>query len=232
MLDGTRKVVRFNWPKYVAGALCVVAAWAWTAVGLAAAVLLWIAASAALSWTITSLIATWWVYDHRRIYDLVGCELGPVGRYAAVHAGFDDATAHLVRSFGYEPDTVVDLQVASRGSLGRARSETIARRPTTCTLPIRTASLDSIFMTFAVHEVRPARDQEALFCELHRVLAPGGRLVVTEHMLDAANVGAYGPGALHFQPAARWTHRARSVRFNLVSDVRLTPFVRRLVWQR
>jgi SAM-dependent methyltransferase len=234
VLDGTRKVVRFNWPKYVA-AVAVVAAsvrWAVWRPPFPGSVLLWLVATAATIWTCSSLVATWWVYDHKRIYDLVGAELGPVGRYAAVHAGFDDATPHLERSIGYGPVAVADLQVRPRGSLRRARDLPMAHDRAPGPLPIRTAALDSVFLTFAIHEVRPREDQLALFAELHRVLVPGGRLVVTEHMLDPANLGVFGPGALHFQRAENWRRRARETRFDLVTDDRLTPFVRRLVWQR
>jgi SAM-dependent methyltransferase len=233
-LDGTMKVVRFNWPKYLAVVLVVTVAWGWTVSHLAAVglVLLWGVAAAATIWTTTSLIATWWVYDHRRIYDLVGVGLGSVGRYAAAHAGFDDATRHLERTIGYAPVAVVDLQVIPRRSLRRARSDLASLRGITSLLPFQSGSLDTIFITFAAHEVRPLHDQRALFKELHRVLAAGGRLVVTEHMLDSANVGVYGPGAFHFQRAARWLRRASEVRFKLVGDDHKTPFVRRFVWQK
>jgi SAM-dependent methyltransferase len=233
LLDGTVKVVRFNWPKYVAVLLIVAAASAWTASNLyvTGSFLLWGVAAAAAILTSTSLAATWWVYDHKRIYDLVCIGLGSVGSYAAVHAGFDDASPHLERSIGYEPVAVVDLQVTPRGSLRRARIEPLSRRAGIRSLPFESGSLDTIFMTFAAHEVRPLPDQRALFAELQRVLGSGGRLVVTEHMLDRATVAVYGPGALHFQPAMTWMRRAREQRFDLVKDDRLTPFVRRLVWQ-
>jgi len=234
IFDGTMKVVRFNWPKYVAVVLIVAAAWGWTVshFSVVGFVLLWGVAAAATIWAATSLIATWWVYDHRRIYDLVGLGLGSVGSYATVHAGFDDATPHLERTIGYEPVAVVDLHVVPKASLRRARSEPASPGGGTSSLPLDSRSLDTIFMTFAAHEVRPLHDQRALFKELHRVLASGGRLVVTEHMLDGANVGVYGPGALHFQPAERWMRRASETRFQLVDDDHLTPFVRRLVWQQ
>jgi hypothetical protein len=50
-------------------------------------------------------------------------------------------------------------------------------------------------------------------------------------MLDKANVGVFGLGALHFQRAAKWLRRASEMRFQLVDDDYLTPFVRRLVWK-
>lgn len=62
----TANVIRFNWPKYfgamalAAGALVAVEdgapSWA-LAVGLPGGF-----------WTLTSLGATWWVYDHGKVY--------------------------------------------------------------------------------------------------------------------------------------------------------------------
>lgn len=234
LCDGTWKVVRFNWPKYAAVAAALAVACAWTTARLPAAgsVVLWTVAGAGTLWTGTSLLATWWVYDHVHVYDHVSSGLGPVGRYATVHSGFDDATRPLECSVGHGAVAVVDLHVVPRGSLRRARGAPAPGRGSRGTLPVESASLDSIFMTFAIHEVRSIEDQRALFCELHRVLAPGGRLIITEHLRDAANLGAFGPGALHFQPRSRWAARAREARFELVLEDRVTPFVRRLAWQR
>ena len=41
------------------------------------------------------------------------------------------------------------------------------------------------------------------FRELKRVLAPGGRVIVTEHLRDLANIAAYSIGAWHFHQRAR-----------------------------
>ncbi|MEZ5164943.1 MAG: hypothetical protein R2695_00080, partial [Acidimicrobiales bacterium] len=68
--------------------------------------------------------------------------------------------------------------------------------------------------------------------ELRRVLRPDGRLIVTEHLRDIANVAVYGPGAFHFQPAGTWIDRAAEAGFELASDVSITPFVHRMLWNR
>lgn len=102
----------------------------------------------------------------------------------------------------------------------------------TVVLPLAAGSLDTIFLTFAVHEVRRLDDQRSLYRELGRVLRPGGRLVVTEHLRDAANLTVFGPGAWHFQRGSVWRSRALEAGLRCEQEESITPFVRRLVWTR
>jgi hypothetical protein len=42
----------------------------------------------------------------------------------------------------------------------------------------------------------------------------------------------YGPGALHFQPLATWYARAAEAGLTQANQMSITPFVRRVVFQR
>lgn len=233
---GTAAVIRFNWPKYVAVVILVAAAIAATLAGLPRPLtaVLWLAGGTGLVWTASSVGATWWIYDHRRVYDRVGEGLGRVGDWASVHVGFDDATSRLASIVGQDPVAVIELSMHASPSLRRARATqshaTDSGAPTT--LPVATSTLDSVFVTFAAHEIRDRAAQGELFGELRRVLRPDGRLIVTEHLRDIANVAVYGPGAFHFQPAGTWIDRAAEAGFELASDVSITPFVHRMLWNR
>jgi SAM-dependent methyltransferase len=236
---GTVTVVRFNWPKYAAVAALLAGAAAARRAGAPPVVgaALGLSGALGLVWSVTSLVATWWVYDHRRVYDRLALGLGDAGAWASVHAGFDEATPRLVRALRSEPVAVVELSVPARPSLRRARAggraaPAGARPATTGALPLASSSLDSVFVTFAAHEIRDRAGQRALFAELRRALRPGGRLVVTEHARDLANASVYGPGALHFQRAAVWTDRAAEAGFEPLGGVGVTPFVRRMAWRR
>jgi SAM-dependent methyltransferase len=238
-LAGTAAIVRFNWPKYLAVAVFLTAGSRSRALGLPGAVTVGLVAAGALGalWSVTSLTASWWVYDHARVYDRVPAGLGGLGDWAAVHAGFDDATAHAARITGRGPAAVVELAVHGRSSLRRARAggdgpPVTAEPVRPGDLPLGSASLDTILVTFAAHEVRDRRDQRALFAELLRVLRPGGRLVITEHLRDGANLAVFGPGAFHFQTEATWVARAGEAGLVPLGDVTITPFVRRMVWRR
>jgi SAM-dependent methyltransferase len=235
-MAGTVTVVRFNWPKYLGVlALPAIAAIASTA-GTPEPVpgTLWAAGVPGLAWTITSLVSTWWVYDHRHVYGQLAAGLGEIGAWAAVHAGFDESAPALRASAGRPPVCVVELALPPGPSLRRARRR--RRDPAAAgsvdAIPLAAGSLDSVFVTFAAHEVRDPAAQRALFAELRRVLRPGGRLVITEHPRDLANIAVYGPGALHFQPLATWHARAAEAGLTLDSDAAITPFVRRLVYRR
>jgi SAM-dependent methyltransferase len=233
---GTMTVVRFNWPKYLAAGALLLAAAAAGRLGLPGQIcsVLWLGGVLGAIWTATSLAATWWVYDRCRVYQQVATNLGPIGDWATVHCGFDDATPGLAEEIGYGPVQVVDLAIGSSASLRRARRHELAGagRHQGEAPALAPGSLDSIFVTFAAHEVRDPADQQALFSELSRALRTGGRLVITEHLRDLANVAVYGPGALHFQRAAIWRARAAEAGLSPESHRRITPFVHRVEWTR
>jgi SAM-dependent methyltransferase len=235
-LAGTATVVRFNWPKYL-GVLALVAAAA--AVDLAQAprparALAWLVCVPAITWTVASLAATWWVYDHRRVYEQLTAGLADAGKWAVVHAGFDESLPALRNAIGHPPAAVAQIAVRPGPTLRRARRRNrraVAGVPVN-DLSLGAGSLDSVWVTFAVHEVRDLDAQRALFSSLRLALRPGGRLIITEHPRDAANVAVYGPGALHFQPLATWHARAAEAGLSAQSRLRITPFVQRLVYQR
>ena len=99
-------------------------------------------------------------------------------------------------------------------------------------IALATGSLDSIFLTFAAHEVRDLAGQRALFSDLRKALRPGGQLVITEHLRDVANFAVYGPGAMHFQPLATWQARAAEAELPIDGHATITPFVHRIVCRR
>jgi SAM-dependent methyltransferase len=239
-VEGTAQVVRFNWPKYLSAAAIVASAVIASIVGAPELVvdLLWAACTPGLTWTVTSLVATWWVYDHRRVYEQLTAGLAGVGEWAAVHAGFDRSAAVLRASIGRHPAAVAEIAVAPGPSLRRARrlsghpAAGPPARGLAGGLPLAQGSLDSIFITFAVHEVRDLAGQRALFGELRDALRPGGRLVITEHPRDLATFAVYGPGATHFQPLATWLARAAEAGLSIDGHATITPFVHRIVCRR
>lgn len=228
----TTKVILFNWPKYLAALAVATAGLAAGAAGAPGWIRypLWAVCAGGGVWTLASLAATWWVYDYRKVYERLTADLPDVGEWAAVHAGFDDSVPALRASIGRPPAIVAQIAISPGASLRRARK--LSRHPTADGLSLTAGSLDSIFITFVAHEVRDMAGQRALFTTLRQALRPGGRLIVTEHSRDVANFAVYGPGALHFQPLATWYARAAEAGLTQADQMSITPFVRRVVFQR
>jgi SAM-dependent methyltransferase len=257
-LAGTRKILRFNWPLYACGAVACAAAVALarssgppapvrsagTVVAIAAAYLL-----------VASTLVSWWVYDHSGLHRWAwllpglarvggartradgarGGRAGVAGRWAACHAGFDEAGAALAGLLG-PPVAVLDFGAGlprRSGSLRRARQafppDRAARPAAPGSLPLEAGALDTVLLVFAAHEVRRREQRAALFRELARVVRPGGAVVLVEHPRALASLLAFGPGAWHFYPHGSWLALAGGAGFELAAELRQTPFVRGLV---
>lgn len=257
-LEGTRKILQFNWPLYARGAAaCAAAAIAAGLPGLPVVVRAAgaVVAMAAAYLLIASMVVSWWVYDrsnlHRWLYAVASLRAptgpgaptglpvaGPpasVGRWALCHAGFDETGGALGELLG-RPVATLDMGAGLprwSASLGRARAafppEEPARAASPDALPLRDGALDMAFLVFAAHEVRRREQRAALFRELARVLRPDGTVVLVEHPRDLANVLAFGPGAWHFYPRREWLVLATGAGFDLAAEVRHTPFVRGFV---
>ncbi|MEU6175434.1 methyltransferase domain-containing protein [Streptantibioticus parmotrematis] len=229
--SGARHVVAYNWPMYVAGSAATLAGVLLGRRRRAA----WAGAAVAGWWLGASLFASHRVYDRSPLHgwgwlDTV-LPAGP-GRHLVVSAGLDEASAPLRARNPGAPQTVADLYDALpeiESSLRRARrrvpdrSESVPARADR--LPGGDGSYDTVIAPFAVHELRPAPDREALFAECARVLRPGGALVLVEHCRNAANTVAYGPGAWHFMPRAEWLRLAALSGLDMVDERRIAGLV-------
>jgi hypothetical protein len=80
--------------------------------------------------------------------------------------------------------------------------------------------------------LRGAEAREAFFAELRRVLAGHGSVILVEHLRDAANFVAFGPGVWHFVPRREWLRVARACGFAAAAEVSVTPFVRAFRFER
>ncbi|MCY9785301.1 class I SAM-dependent methyltransferase [Nocardiopsis sp. EMB25] len=239
--SGARHVIAYNWPLYLAGGAVTVGAAlvARRSRGIVRAVA-WTAGAAASWWTAASLVASHVVYDRSPLHGwewlspaLVRAGRPPrPGRHLVVSSGLDEASAVIGALHPGCEQTVADLYDALpvvESSLRRARRR-VAPRPESvaCSadaLPAPDASVDTVIAPFALHELRAADDREAAFGEVARILRPGGALVLVEHCRDAANIAAYGPGAEHFMPRARWLRTARGAGLRLAHERRMGGLV-------
>ena len=240
---GMGRIVRFNWPWYAAAVATIAAGTALllSSPGLwpAASALVLAGLVAAVFWLLTSLAVSHYVYDRSGVArgEWLGLiDPGRVRRAAVLHAGQDEATAIATGLLPRAEWHIFDFHAPSRSgtpSLRRARAaaakqgggasvEAIAPDA----IPLEDGALDLELVVFAAHEIRRESERAAFFGELGRVLAPGGRLIVVEHLRDAWNLLAYGPGALHFLSRATWGRAFAAARLSVLDERRCTLFVR------
>ncbi len=234
-LQGVTNILRFNWHFYALATGVVIACigaiwwvpvnWGVYAIGLAGLV---------LGSTLVSLLASAYVYDLSDLYRLNFTGGGAAGakRVVNVNAGFDETSSILRERFPEAELVVLDFYDPARHtevSIARARRAYPpypgTRTVTTDALPLGTASVDRLFLTLAAHEIRDTEERVDFFRECRRVLAPGGRVYVTEHLRDVANFVVYNIGFLHFHSHRSWLAIFAAVGFIMVEERKTTPFV-------
>jgi SAM-dependent methyltransferase len=246
-----KQIVRFNWPFYAA-ALAVVA--------IAPVVIPWLpptrwiriplyaGTGLVAMWLVASLAASWIVYDRSRLMDwdwiLQALGFHPAS-WINIHAGHDESTPKLRALFSDAHGRVFDIYdpaVMTEPSIVRARFQRgapdadgalrLAEHADYRRLPLPTGTIDAALLLLSAHELRSDEARAALFTELRRVLGPGGRIVVAEHLRDWANFLAYGPGVLHFHSRRTWVRCFARHRFDVHREFSITPFVRIFVLRR
>jgi hypothetical protein len=239
---GTVRFVQFNWPFY-AGAVALVAVAAASAAAMPWAP--WLqtlqgAAAVAAFWTVASLGASWIVYDHSALMGAawIPAALGFRPRsWMVIAAGFDEMTPALRRVLAGSNGRAFDIYdpaMMTEPSIARARAwaGTEAERVDARQLPVPDRSVEAAVLPLSAHELRTHRRRCDLFAEVNRVLAPDGRVVVVEHLRDAANFLAFGPGFLHFHSRRAWLRCFTGGGFAVRGEFAMTPFVRVFVLGR
>lgn len=234
--EGALNVVRFNWPKYVMGITVIVGlilllmfthGQTSTVIGL----LLVLALLAILIPLGVSHI----VYDRSALYRMEWLDTIDIGRNGIllnINAGFDETTVLVRERFPGCTLLALDFYDPERHtepSIERARK--FADRPirsipiTTSLLPFDTGSVDAVLCFLSLHEVRDPQERLRFLTEIHRVLKPDGKLIVTEHLRDAANFIAFNFGFLHFHSRSTWNKAFQQTGFLTGELVPTTPFV-------
>ena len=244
-LHGLRQIVRFNWPYYAAGTAAAASAppiaSMLPAIGDALMGVAYCASAVAGLWILGSLAASWIVYDRSSLMSgtWIREALGFLPHsWISIHAGFDEMTPILRSLFAGSRGRGIDVfdpaEMTER-SIVRARGMSAAdeaERARFDHLPIADNALDAVFVLLSAHELRTHTARVALFNEIYRVITPGGRAIVAEHLRDVPNFLAFGPGFLHFHTRRTWTRCFCDARLGVFDEFAITPFVRVFILRR
>ena len=237
------KIVRFNWPWY-AGVLIATFTGIFL-VNLGATdrpwgVLVVAGLLVADVWLLVSLAVSHYIYDrspvsHARWLDRV--DSTRVRRAAIFHAGQDEASEAVLRALpNAEIQTFDFYDPARNGTASLKRARALAKRHDATiasdNIPLKNETLDLALVVFAAHEIRQDMQRAAFFRELARALAPGGRVVMVEHVRDVWNFLAYGPGAFHFLSRQAWSRSFAKGGLQLLRETSCTVFVRVFVLRK
>ncbi len=235
-LQGSWNIIRFNWHLYVFSLglflhLFLLSLFASQAIGWYLNILCWLIFLS----TATSLLVSFYVYDCSNLYKfewLKEIEINGSKQLINVHAGFDETSQLLEERFkgaGLRVLDFYDAALHTEVSVKRARraypSFPGTERVRTSSLPLANNAADVIFVFFSAHEIRDEAERIIFFKELNRIIKPGGKIVVTEHLRDMPNFLAYNVGFFHFYSRLAWGKTFKAAKLDIEKEFKITPFV-------
>ena len=187
-----------------------------------------------------SLLASWYIYDRSKLYDLRWLDgVANPERIVNIGAGFDETSPILRDRFPDAELRVWDFFDAAKhteASIRRARqiyppdAETVL--VSSGSLPMEANRADLVCLFMSAHEIRLQNQRVEFFREVHRILRPGGKVFVTEHLRDAANAAAYTLGVLHFHSRETWLSTFEEAGLKVIAEHKTTRFVSTFVLEK
>jgi SAM-dependent methyltransferase len=239
-LQGVGNIIRFNWHFYVFSIIAIVGLYLLRyllgeAYQILPVIMMWLIAFS----TLISLAVSMYVYDLSGLYKLNWLNNLPVNaalKLVNINAGFDETSALLQHKYPaaslivydfYDPlkHTEVSIKRARQAYPPFKGTVTI----TTNAIPLPDNYADVILLIFAAHEIRSNEERNQFFIQLNRVLKPGGKLVLMEHLRDWPNFMAYNIGFLHFMSRTAWLNTFNASGFSIDQEIKFTPFITNFV---
>ena len=186
---------------------------------------------------ISPLLVSAYVYDFSDYYKFEWLNGGLISKdeinsYANIHAGFDETSIVLQQKLKVEKSYILDFynekQHTEKAIIrARIKSERFENTITTSTtnFPLKTNSVDAVFLLSSAHEIRDVDEQTAFFKECKRILKEKGNVIVVEHLRDLPNFLAFHIGFQHFFSKKRWLRVFSEAGFTKVREEKFTPFM-------
>ena len=188
----------------------------------------------------SSLLASWYIYDRSKLYDLRWLDdVTDPGLIVNINAGFDETSPIVRERF---PDAELrawdffDAAQHTEASIRRVRqiyppdAETVL--VSSGSLPMEANRVDLVCLFMSAHEIRVQSQRVEFFREVQRILRPGGKVFVTEHLRDAANAVAYTLGVLHFHSQETWLSTFEEAGLEVIAEHKTTQFVSTFVLEK
>lgn len=189
-----------------------------------------------------SLLISLYVYDLSGFYSLDWVPEFMSNRSSAIatfNAGFDETSSLIQKKFPdatlkvfdfYDPEKHTEISIKRARRAYPAFPGTVSIK--TSLIPLDENSIDASILIFAAHEIRNTDERILFFGELRRILKPGGKVIVVEHLRDASNFMAYTIGFFHFLPKKTWLHTFDASDLKLASSKKINPFVTLFILER
>lgn len=199
--------------------------------------LLWIVISAFLYGLLMPLIVSAYVYDFSGYYNFdwlksLELDVSEVKLMVNINAGFDETSFILKNKLPKSKLQVFDFYNAKQHTepaIIRARKVSLIYPHTlqiaTDNIPLKTNSVDYIFLLSAAHEIRSFDEKIQFLKECHRICKPNGSVILVEHLRDIPNFLAFTVGFTHFFSNKTWIKAFRNSGFKTFKETKFTPFM-------
>jgi len=242
-LQGIKNIIRFNWHFYLfAVVIVIVLLYCATMMPGGYRFALMVIIALTLISTFTSLIVSWYIYDHSNIYTLNwlnSINIEPGKNMVNINAGLDETSYILSQKYKplnltildfYDPEKHTEISIARARRAYPAYPGTVS--VATSNLQLAANSIDYAFLLFAAHEIRDSGERIDFFRHLNQSLAPDGRVVILEHLRDTVNFMAYNMGYNHFYSQKSWVATFKKAGLNIETELKVTPFLTAFVLQK
>ena len=243
--SGTKGYIRTHWPTYILGYggsafLLAILLWLSTVQGYYSFVTLSLAGLLILAYFFAaSLWAAHQLYDGHKIrdslFELSG--LRPEDTLVHIDLGLRSLPADLSRGFTRGRVIVIDVynpQLAPSRALARAHQRAVKpqgdprlswRDGSIDLLPLPDGSIPAVTLVETASEFWQHGDRIRLLKEVHRILAPGGRLLLAERLRSPTNFAVMGPAGLRLKSAGYWHNLLSENNFVLKDEISLRDLI-------